>query len=126
MSKSTSQKRIARIRHPTWFLYFDRPMRWRISRLKNYKIMSSERAGFNNEQIILVTPLSSLIIPRLSTSAGLHCTAVFVLVLCRSRCENGACNSGGTCVCNTGWTGQYCTKQVTPGKYHRNNTYIFS
>ena len=34
----------------------------RIGRLKNYKIMSSERAGLNNERSILVFPLSSLII----------------------------------------------------------------
>ena len=35
----------------------------RIGRLKNYKIMSSERAGLNNEQSILAFTLSSLALP---------------------------------------------------------------
>ena len=43
------------IRHPALFLDFDRPMR-RIHRLKNYKIISSERVGVNNELGILVSP----------------------------------------------------------------------
>ena len=48
------------MRHLALFLDFDRPMPWCIHRLKNYKIMSSERAGLNNEQSILAITLSSL------------------------------------------------------------------
>ena len=48
------------IRHPGWFLQFGRPMRRRIGRLKNYKIMSSERAGLNKELGVLAFTLSSL------------------------------------------------------------------
>ena len=50
------------IRHNDLFPDFDQPMPWRIHRLKNYKIISSERAGLNNELNILVSPLSSLLI----------------------------------------------------------------
>ena len=49
------------IRHPGWFLQFGRPMRRRIGRLKNYKIMSLERAGLNKELGVLAFTLSSLV-----------------------------------------------------------------
>ena len=56
------------IRHPGWFLQFGRPMRRRIGRLKNYKIMSLERAGLNKELGVLAFTLSSLVIFRVVMS----------------------------------------------------------
>ena len=51
------------IRHSPQFLHFDRPMPRRIGRLKNYKIMSSERTGLNKELGVLAFTLSSLFSP---------------------------------------------------------------